>query len=357
MLSIEAIPFTILDICHEWIKSHILWHRGRTDQDGGHRDLNNQAGLGEYHFHHGFPPHRHQPECPYGEERRASLIELLIKCGAQLSTKNIGTSESPKYLFEGIIELYRNNLWLSIQFGATNQYEDGFYIFGYIPKLLVEKFFDTPLNPHPINVDDGPWLGTTGHIDFLVNESYFYKFIERYIGATHPDDFSMADLQSHKEFIWNYLTNNEGLSDIHTAAIMGNFMIESYLSPLCLQGVNTEANRHSPAYVYEYNTHDGKGWGLAQWTYWSRKQGLLDLANSERTSVGDMVTQLKYLFYELYHSNEYAKEYLNFLAIENSIENLDEATTFFCEKIERAGIPHLSWRKEKAHLFFNEFSK
>lgn len=41
-------------------------HSGRTDSNGGHRDVNNVSGLGSYHFHHGLGPHLHPNGiCPY----------------------------------------------------------------------------------------------------------------------------------------------------------------------------------------------------------------------------------------------------------------------------------------------------
>ena len=51
---------------------HILFHSGRTDQDGGHRDLLNRSGLGRYHFHHGQPPH--MPCCRQRPPERETFI-------------------------------------------------------------------------------------------------------------------------------------------------------------------------------------------------------------------------------------------------------------------------------------------
>lgn len=44
----------------------LLFHPGRTDEDGGHTD----SSTGEYHYHHGFPAHQHPDgKCPYeGQE-------------------------------------------------------------------------------------------------------------------------------------------------------------------------------------------------------------------------------------------------------------------------------------------------
>ena len=42
-------------------------HSGKTDSKGGHYDHS----TGEYHYHHGYPPHNHyNGECPYEEIER-----------------------------------------------------------------------------------------------------------------------------------------------------------------------------------------------------------------------------------------------------------------------------------------------
>jgi len=44
---------------------------------------------------------------------------------------------------------------------------------------------------------------------------------------------------------------------------------------------------------------DSAGYGLAQWTYWSRKQALLEFAQAAGKSIGDLQTQLDFLWKEL----------------------------------------------------------
>jgi len=51
---------------------HVLFHSGRTDQDGGHRDRLNRSGLGPYHFHHGQPPH--MPCCRQGPPESEAFV-------------------------------------------------------------------------------------------------------------------------------------------------------------------------------------------------------------------------------------------------------------------------------------------
>ena len=44
---------------------------------------------------------------------------------------------------------------------------------------------------------------------------------------------------------------------------------------------------------------DSAGYGLAQWTYWSRKQALLEYAKKVKKSIGDLSMQLEFMWTEL----------------------------------------------------------
>ena len=108
----------------------------------------------------------------------------------------------------------------------------------------------------------------------------------------------------NEKAIWDFLikkTNNP----YGTAAIMGNLMAESSLSPIC--GTNIKRAGYSNISVYvgasdrgEHDfVHDGVAFGLAQWCYYTRKQALMDLAKSRGVSVGDLGLQLDYLYQEM----------------------------------------------------------
>ena len=50
---------------------------------------------------------------------------------------------------------------------------------------------------------------------------------------------------------------------------------------------------------YTNFVHDSAGYGIAQWTFWSRKEALLNFARQQGKSIGDLYMQLDYLWYEL----------------------------------------------------------
>ncbi len=111
------------------------------------------------------------------------------------------------------------------------------------------------------------------------------------------------------KYIWDFL-KGKGFNDFAIAGIMGNLYAESGLNPVNLQ--NTFENKLGMTDVqyteavdsgkYTNFGNDRAGYGLAQWTFWSRKQGLLDYAKSVKKSIGNLDMQLEYFYKELTES-------------------------------------------------------
>lgn len=108
------------------------------------------------------------------------------------------------------------------------------------------------------------------------------------------------------EKIWNFLKSN-GLSDCGTAGLMGNLFAESGLNPQNLQNSYEKKLGHTDASYtaavdngsYTNFAKDAAGYGLAQWTYHTRKAALLEHAKAAVKSIGDMEMQLGFLMKEL----------------------------------------------------------
>ncbi|MCC8136412.1 MAG: phage tail-type lysozyme domain-containing protein [Ruminococcus sp.] len=106
--------------------------------------------------------------------------------------------------------------------------------------------------------------------------------------------------------IWNYLYGKLG-NAYGTAGLMGNLYAESALSPTNLQNsYESKLGYTDDTYTQavdsgEYTdfASDSAGYGLAQWTYSTRKAGLFSFAQSEGKSIGDLEMQLDYLMKEM----------------------------------------------------------
>lgn len=106
--------------------------------------------------------------------------------------------------------------------------------------------------------------------------------------------------------IWDFLLDKIG-NAYGVAGLMGNLFAESGLRPNNLENIgNNSLGMSDEDYTravdngsYTNFTRDGLGYGLAQWTFWSRKQTFLDYVKSKGTSVSDLTTQLEFLIIEL----------------------------------------------------------
>lgn len=115
--------------------------------------------------------------------------------------------------------------------------------------------------------------------------------------------------KSNEEKIWNYL-KGKGLTDCGAAGLMGNIYAESAFIPTNLQNTYekslgfTDASYTAAVDSGSYGNfvRDSAGYGLCQWTYWSRKQALLDFCKKAGTSIGDLEMQLDFLVKELSES-------------------------------------------------------
>ena len=103
----------------------------------------------------------------------------------------------------------------------------------------------------------------------------------------------------NEKVIWDCLLPMVG-NVYGTAAIMGNLMAESSLNPQCATGKNKTANYTKDADNGAVDfVNDGVAFGLVQWCFCTRKQGLLNYAKSTGRSVGHLQMQLEYLVKEM----------------------------------------------------------
>lgn len=89
--------------------------------------------------------------------------------------------------------------------------------------------------------------------------------------------------------------------------LMGNLQAESGLRSNNLQNTyslkfglsDEEYTKQVDSGKYTNFVKDSAGYGLAQWTYWSRKQNLLNFAKTKKKSIGDEDMQIEFLINEI----------------------------------------------------------
>ena len=156
-------------------------------------------------------------------------------------------------------------------------------------------------------------------------------------------------MASNEKIIWDFL-KNQGFTDAGAAGLMGNLYAESGLSPINLQNsYNTKLKYSDTAYTaavdngkYTNFVKDSAGYGLAQWTYWSRKQNLLNYAKSTGKSIGDLNMQLEFLMQEL---NAGYKSLLNILRNTRSVK---EASNGVLLQFERPADQSVKVQEKRA---------
>lgn len=88
---------------------------------------------------------------------------------------------------------------------------------------------------------------------------------------------------------------------------MGNLNAESGLRPNNLQDTynqslglsDEEYTKRVDNGTYTNFVHDSAGYGICQWTYFSRKNNLLNFSKRKNKSIGDLSMQLDFLMLEL----------------------------------------------------------
>lgn len=144
-----------------------------------------------------------------------------------------------------------------------------------------------------------------------------------------------------------------GLSRWGALSVMGNWKDESGNESVRVEGDFTASRELSKAYAADVDSgrtskqtfcFDARGWGLAQWTFWSRKDGLYCLCKSRGVSIGDEKTQVDWFFSEL--KSGYASLY-NFLRKCNETE-LYEAVSRMCIEFERPAVNNVQSRYNSA---------
>lgn len=121
---------------------------------------------------------------------------------------------------------------------------------------------------------------------------------------------------TNAEIIYSYL-RKAGCTFDGAVGILGNLQGESgSFNPLAVEGMNNKntsfgksglsLEEYTARAMADQTTINGKqfikdslGYGIVQWTYWARKQNLLNFAKEKNKSIGDLSLQLDFMLYEV----------------------------------------------------------
>ena len=154
------------------------------------------------------------------------------------------------------------------------------------------------------------------HIDTRDTKSFWYGQKQEYRSTfgkitiskeeSKIDTSKVSDKPGDPKIIWDFL-KTKGLNDYGIAGLMGNLEAESSLKPTNLQNGYEKTLGYTDAEytaavdqgIYTNFVNDKAGYGLAQWTPYSRKQNMLNFHKRKNKSIGDLITQLEFLLEEL----------------------------------------------------------
>lgn len=167
------------------------------------------------------------------------------------------------------------------------------------------------------------------------------SIVSEYQGTDVIKDLNPVERRNFAN-IWTFLRLEMKIDAMHAAAIMGNIKEESWFSSNNLQDENGVITHHDPD--YEYKTNDKKGYGILQWTFESRKEGLKKQAEDMGLDYGDLNAQLAYFRTEM-NTDIYCKS--QWAEFKNK-KTLTDATEYFLEEIEMPRKEHENREERKS---------
>ena len=156
---------------------------------------------------------------------------------------------------------------------------------------------------------------------------------------------------------------NAGMSKAGACGLMGNMNAESAMrannaqdgmtrhsdeeyTRLADQGESTRTING----VAKHFHNDEVGYGLCQWTYWTRKQALLNFAKQKGVSIGDEAMQVEFAIQEL------KTGYPGLWSFLCTTDNVHDAAGRVCTEFERPAVNNITARASAGLRFFEELT-
>lgn len=188
----------------------------------------------------------------------------------------------------------------------------------------------------------GMWGNGVARKQLLTEAGYDYRAVQDKVNALMTRPTTTGDAY------YDFLKAN-GFTDYAAAGIYANLQAESAMKPTNLQNsYEKKLGMDDAAYTaavdsgaYTNFVKDSAGYGLAQWTYWSRKQKLLEYAKSQGKSIGDGIMQMRFLVKEMSKA---------LIAKMNAAKSASEAAKIFMLEFERPANQSASAQNARAKI-------
>lgn len=163
------------------------------------------------------------------------------------------------------------------------------------------------------------------------------------------------------DIVWNYFIDYEKIGNAYgVAGLMGNLEVESGLNPACLQYSGCKKLNTTGA-IYTENVDSGKysktkfcydkfGYGIAQWTFNSRKKHLYEFAKDTKRSIGDICMQTEFLWKEI-------QTYPSVLLALKNAKSVKDASNIFMIKFEKPSDQSDEAKKKRERAGLDIFTK
>jgi len=173
--------------------------------------------------------------------------------------------------------------------------------------------------------------------------------------------YASTGTAADEKTIWDYLMKKIG-NAFGVAGLMGNLYAESALKSNNLQQTYEKSLGYTDtSYTaavdngsYGNFVKDAAGYGLAQWTYWSRKENLLNFAKSAKKSIGDLGMQLDFLYKEL--NEGYKTSVLNVLKTATSVLAASNAVLLKFERPANQSESVQAKRAEYGQKYYDKYA-
>lgn len=172
-----------------------------------------------------------------------------------------------------------------------------------------------------------------------------------------------SDVIDRPRFIWDKLLA-AGFTEIAAAGLLGNLYAESHLAPNNLQNSFEKKFKmddetytalvNSKTYDEMTFAKDKAGYGIAQWTYWTRKQALYEYTIKQGYTIDNLDRQVDFLIHEIKTS------YKGLVHSLNAAQNVKAASDLVLTQYEKPANqdPEVQkTRAEYAKLYYNKYAK